>query len=165
MGLHMSRFSLNIRKAAPLDLEILKLFNQKMALETEGKKLDSLTLEQGIRELLNNEDHGFYLMAEDLDRKAVASLAITYEWSDWRNGLFWWIQSVYVKEEFRRKGVFSELYEKVKMRAEREANVCGVRLYVEQFNNIAQSTYSSLGMKQTQYQMWEESFLSKGPKL
>ena len=85
----MSRFSLNIRKAAPLDLEILKLFNQKMALETEGKKLDSHTLEQGIRELLTNEDQGFYLIAEDLDRKAIASLAITYEWSDWRNGLFW----------------------------------------------------------------------------
>ena len=161
----MSRLSLNIRKAAPLDLEILKLFNQKMALETEGKKLDSQTLEQGVRQLLNNEDHGFYLIGEDLDQNAVASLAITYEWSDWRNGLFWWIQSVYVKEEFRRKGVFSKLYETVKMRAGKEPNVWGVRLYVEQFNNIAKSTYFSLGMKQTQYQMWEESFLSKGPKL
>ena len=160
----MSRFSLNIRKAAPLDLEILKLFNQKMALETEGKKLDSQTLEQGIRELLTNEDQGFYLIAEDLDRKAVASLAITYEWSDWRNGLFWWIQSVYVREEFRRKGVFSNLYKTVKMRAKQEANVCGVRLYVEQFNNIAQSTYSSLGMEKTRYQMWEESFLPRGPE-
>ena len=76
----MSRLSLNIRKAAPLDLEILKLFNQKMALETEGKKLDSQTLEQGVRQLLFNEDHGFYLIGEDLDQKAVASLAITYEW-------------------------------------------------------------------------------------
>ena len=161
----MSRFSLNIRKASTLDLEILKLFNQKMALETEGKKLDSRTLEQGIKELLINEDHGFYLIAEGLDRKAVASLAITYEWSDWRNGLFWWIQSVYVREEFRQKGVFSKLYKTVKMRAKKEANVCGVRLYVEQFNKIAQSTYSSLGMRQTRYQMWEESFLSKGPKL
>ena len=161
----MSRFSLNIRNASHLDLEILKLFNQEMALETEGKRLDSLTLEQGIRELLNNEDHGFYLIAEDLDRKAVASLAITYEWSDWRNGLFWWIQSVYVREEFIQKVVFSNLYKTVKMRAKKEANVCGVRLYVEQFNKIAQSTYSSLGMKQTQYQMWEESFLSKGAKL
>ena len=160
----MSRFSLNIRKAAPLDLEILKLFNEKMALETEGKKLDSQTLEQGIRELLTNEDQGFYLIAEDLDREAIASLAITYEWSDWRNGLFWWIQSVYVREEFRRKGVFSNLYKTVKMSAKKEANVCGVRLYVEQLNNIAQSTYSSLGMKKTRYQMWEESFLSRGPE-
>ena len=75
----MSRLSLNIRKAAPLDLEILKLFNQKMALETEGKKLDSQTLEQGVRQLLYNEDRGFYLIGEDLDQKAVASLAITYE--------------------------------------------------------------------------------------
>ena len=161
----MSRLSLNIRKAAPLDLEILKLFNQKMALETEGKKLDSQTLEQGVRQLLNNEDHGFYLIGEDLDQKAVASLAITYEWSDWRNGLFWWVQSVFVREEFRRKGVFSKLYKTVKIRAEKEANVCGVRLYVEQFNKTAQSTYSSLGMKQTRYQMWEEAFLSNGPKL
>ena len=69
----MSGFSLNIRKASPLDLEILKLFNQKMALETEGKKLDSQTLEEGIKELLNNEAHGFYLIAEDLDRKHVQS--------------------------------------------------------------------------------------------
>ena len=160
----MSWFSLNIRKAAPPDLEILKLFNERMALETEGKKLDRQTLEQGIRELLINEAHGFYLIAEDLDRKAVASLAITYEWSDWRNGLFWWIQSVYVREEFRRKGIFSNLYKTVKMRAKKEANVCGVRLYVEQLNNIAQSTYSSLGMEKTRYQMWEESFLSRGPE-
>ena len=158
----MSRFSLNIRKAAPLDLEILKLFNEKMALETEGKKLDSQTLEQGIRELLTNEDQGFYLIAEDLDRKAVASLAITYEWSDWRNGLFWWIQSVYVREEFRRKGVFSNLYKTVKMRAKKEANVCGVRLYVEQFNNIAQSTYSSLGMKKLGIRCGRNRFSQEG---
>ena len=96
--------------------------------------------------------------------KAVASLAITYEWSDWRNGLFWWIQSVYVNEAFRRKGVFSKLYEAVKMRAKKEPNVCGVRLYVEQSNKNAQATYFALGMKESHYQMWEETFPTKEHK-
>ena len=157
----MSKFHLNIREAEYPDVAILKLFNQNMALETEGKRLDGQVLEKGIKEFLENDRHGFYLIAESPDQKVVASLAITYEWSDWRNGLFWWIQSVYVKEAFRRKGVFSKLYEAVKMRAKKEPNVCGIRLYVEQSNKSAQATYLSLGMKKSDYQMWEEMFPTK----
>ena len=157
----MSNFQLNVREAEYPDVAILKLFNQNMALETEGKRLDGQVLEKGIKGFLENDRHGFYLIAENLNQKAVASLAITYEWSDWRNGLFWWIQSVYVKEAFRRKGVFSKLYDAVKMRAKKEPDVCGVRLYVEQSNKSAQATYFSLGMKKSHYQMWEETFPTK----
>tara|TARA_B100001093_G_scaffold245743_1_gene235289 strand:- start:912 stop:1394 length:483 start_codon:yes stop_codon:yes gene_type:complete len=160
----MSNFHLNVREASPPDVATLKFFNQKMALETEGKKLDGQVLEKGIKGFLENDRHGFYLIAEDLDQKAVASLAITFEWSDWRNGLFWWIQSVYVIEGFRRKGVFSKLYEAVKLRAKKEPNICGVRLYVEQSNKIAQATYFSLGMRESHYEMWEETFPAKEHK-
>jgi ribosomal protein S18 acetylase RimI-like enzyme len=113
-----------------------------------------------VENLLRDERYGFYVVAEycaSADSREVAgSLMVTYEWSDWRNGVFWWIQSVYVKPEFRRQGVYRRLYEFIKQRAAQESNVCGFRLYVEKENRIAQATYERLGMTETYYKMFEE---------
>ena len=98
-----------------------------------------------------------YLVAE-IGESIVGSLLITYEWSDWRNAWFWWIQSVYVPVEYRRSGVFSELYRHITELAKESSEVCGVRLYVEGENTPAQRTYRALGMNHTNYQVMEVEF-------
>jgi ribosomal protein S18 acetylase RimI-like enzyme len=109
----------------------------------------------GVEVLLANPDRGFYLVAEQ-GGLVVGALMVTFEWSDWRNGLFWWIQSVYVRPESRRDGILSSLYQFVKSRAEKEPEVCGLRLYVEQENVGAQKAYDALGMTRTRYEMYEQ---------
>lgn len=146
--------NLKIRKANQSDIETIAQFNINMAMETENKVLPQKIITKGVETLINNEHLGFYLMAE-VDGKIVGSLMVTTEWSDWRNGLFWWIQSVYVIEEYRRKGVYSALYNHVK-ELSTSKNVCGFRLYVETENTVAQKTYEKLGMEQTHYYMYEE---------
>jgi GNAT superfamily N-acetyltransferase len=128
-----------------------------MAWETERKRLEPPVVAEGVKTLLKNPQHGFYIVAE-MANQVVGCLMVTYEWSDWRCGLFWWIQSVYVNPEFRRKGVFRKLYEFLKQKASHEQNICGFRLYVEQANYAAQSTYAGVGMKETSYRFYEESF-------
>jgi ribosomal protein S18 acetylase RimI-like enzyme len=125
-----------------------------MALETEGLKLDPDKIRAGVEGLFAQPQYGFYVVAE-LDEKVVGGLMITYEWSDWRNKVFWWIQSVYVLPEFRGKGVYRHLYEGVKSMA-RRADCCGFRLYVETTNEAAQSVYRKLGMEQSHYKMFED---------
>jgi ribosomal protein S18 acetylase RimI-like enzyme len=128
-----------------------------MALETERKELAKQKIESGVRGLINNPQYGFYLVAEEpRENRVVGSLMITYEWSDWRNGLFWWIQSVYVIPEFRRRGVYRAMYHKVKELASGDPGVCGFRLYVEKENHTARQTYRDLGMSETNYRMFEE---------
>jgi ribosomal protein S18 acetylase RimI-like enzyme len=105
--------------------------------------------------MIENPQMGFYLVVE-LDNGIQASLMITTEWSDWRNGMFWWIQSVYVRPAYRRQGLYRELYARVKELAEQEPAVCGFRLYVERDNTNAQQTYAALGMAETDYRMFEE---------
>jgi ribosomal protein S18 acetylase RimI-like enzyme len=105
--------------------------------------------------MIDNPQMGFYLVVE-LDNNIQASLMVTTEWSDWRNGMFWWIQSVYVRSAYRRQGLYRELYERVKELAEQEPAVCGFRLYVERDNLTAQKTYQSLGMSETDYRLYEE---------
>ncbi|GAB2197577.1 GNAT family N-acetyltransferase [Sessilibacter sp. MAH4] len=144
-----------IRQGQLPDLQTLVDFNQAMALETEGKELDSSILTAGVTELLKNPSRGFYLVATQNDVVA-GSLMITKEWSDWRNKEFWWIQSVYVAEPFRRQGVYKQLYAAVKEIAETQGNVCGYRLYVEKENTTAQKTYQNLGMHESYYLMYEE---------
>ncbi|GAB2190702.1 GNAT family N-acetyltransferase [Sessilibacter sp. MAH1] len=144
-----------IRQGQLPDLQTLVDFNQAMALETEGKELDSSILTAGVTELLKNPSRGFYLVATQNDVVA-GSLMITKEWSDWRNKEFWWIQSVYVAEPFRRQGVYKQLYTAVKEIAETQGNVCGYRLYVEKENTTAQNTYQNLGMHESYYLMYEE---------
>lgn len=148
----------NIRLGEVRDIETLVDFNQSMARETEAKELDADVLRAGVDNLLKSDEQGFYVVAETSltsSSEVVGSLMVTYEWSDWRNGNFWWIQSVYIKPEFRRRGIYRRLYEFVKELAE-DRNVCGFRLYVEKENRIAQQTYERLGMSESHYVMYEE---------
>ena len=146
---------INIRVAQHTDVTSLVNFNQLMAWETEQKQLDEDILTKGVSALIADENKGFYLVAEQNDI-VVGSLMVTTEWSDWRNGVFWWVQSVYITPDFRRQGIYAQLYAQVKTLAEQQHNVCGFRLYVEKENIIAQKTYESLGMQPTHYFMYEE---------
>jgi len=146
---------MQVRLATPQDAPVLVEFNAAMALETEQKELLPEVIGAGVRSLLGNPAAGFYVLAEKDDR-VLGALMITKEWSDWRNGTFWWIQSVYVRPELRRQGVYKLLYRHVQDLAANDPAVCGFRLYVEHENARAQATYRALGMKQTRYLVFEE---------
>ena len=146
---------MRIRLARRADAQAIVDFNAAMALETEGKRLLPEVIGAGVRSLLRNPQAGFYVVAEERNQ-VVAALMITNEWSDWRNGTFWWIQSVYVRPEFRRQGVYRRLYRHIQDLAKANPNVCGFRLYVERDNRRAQKTYRSLGMAKTHYLVFEE---------
>ena len=146
---------INIRVARQVDVSLLVKFYQLMAWETEQKKLDEVVLSKGVSALITDDTKGFYLVAE-YNNEVVGSLMVTTEWSDWRNGVFWWIQSVYISPDYRRQGIYAQLYAQVKVLAEQQKNVCGFRLYVEKENFIAQKTYEKLGMEETHYLMYEE---------
>ncbi len=142
------------------DIEHLVAFSQAMALETEGRRLEEDRLQRGTRALLNSTVHGFFLVAEQpLTHQVVGQLMITYEWSDWRNAAFWWIQSVYVDPAWRRKGVFRKMHAKVLERAKADPGICGVRLYVESENTIAQDVYRRVGLKPSSYSVFETDFV------
>ena len=148
---------LHIRLAVPDDAETIAAFNRAMALETENKTLNENVSILGVRAVLAEPQLGrYYVVSEGQDVRA--SLMITYEWSDWRNGLFWWVQSVYVHPERRRAGLFSHLYQFVKQEAQRDERVCGLRLYVERENINALATYRRLGMQTESYDIMEELF-------
>ena len=146
-----------IRKATETDTKSLIQFNIDMALETENKKLDRKKIEPGVMGLFANPQYGFYMVAEH-EGTVIGSLMVTTEWSDWRNGIFWWIQSVYVIPEYRRKGVYRSMYQTITEMAKsgQSQKVCGFRLYVEKENRIAQKTYRDLGMRETRYKMFED---------
>lgn len=144
-----------IRPAIPGDTETIARFNRQMAEETEGKTLDLEVVQRGVQAVFDDSDRGFYLVAER-DESIAGSLMITTEWSDWRNDTFWWIQSVYVRPEARRSGVYRALHRAVRRRARNAADVCGVRLYVERGNEAARETYEALGMTETSYRMYED---------
>ena len=150
-----------IRTATENDAEALVEFNQAMAMETEGKMLDRDTLAKGVRAVFGDPGKGFYVVAEQ-DGQISGGLMVTYEWSDWRNGWFWWIQSVYIRPEARGKGIYSKLYGFVREKAEKE-NVCGFRLYVEKDNEHAKKVYEKLGMKETYYLLYEQTKKSGSP--
>ena len=147
--------SFRVRLATPADAAVLIEFNSAMALETERKDLLAEVISAGVHGLLGSAAAGFYVVAEKNDR-VVGSLLITKEWSDWRNGSFWWIQSVYVRPEWRRRGVYKSLYHHIQELAAQDPAVCGFRLYVERENSRAQATYRALGMKETRYLVFEE---------
>jgi len=146
---------MEIRKARKEDIDLLIGFNEAMAFETEGKKLFTGTLRKGVEAVFDDPQKGFYLVAEEAGR-AVGGLMVTYEWSDWRNAWFWWIQSVYVNPDYRGKRIYSQLYDFVKRDAAAAGNVCGFRLYVEKENVHAQRVYEKVGMEETYYLMYEE---------
>lgn len=143
-----------IRLANTSDADSLIEFNQAMALETEGRRLDARTLGDGVRAVFADERKGFYLVAE-AENRIVGGLMITFEWSDWRSRWFWWIQSVYVLPEARGTGVYRRLYERVVEMARQQTDVCGIRLYVERENARAQQVYEKLGMEKSPYRMYE----------
>jgi GNAT superfamily N-acetyltransferase len=149
------RDSIRIRLAEAADAVDIVRFNAAMAIETEHRKLDEAVLRAGVEAALADARHGFYLVAESAGR-VVACLLITYEWSDWRNGQWWWLQSVYVQEEFRRYGVFRALYAEVERRVRATPDAIGLRLYVERDNRRAQATYATLGMHETDYRLYEK---------
>ena len=146
-----------VRPATAADAPLLVEFNRAMARESEDKGLDVGTLTSGVDHLLRHPGDGFYLVA---DRGGPAgALMVTYEWSDWRNGRFWWIQSVYVLPEQRRRGVYRALHEHVRGMARQDPEACGIRLYVERENTGAMATYRALGMMETHYRLYEEEFV------
>ncbi|HEX6832622.1 MAG TPA: GNAT family N-acetyltransferase [Rudaea sp.] len=149
---------LHLRPATRDDIEILVRFNAAMALETEHKTLRPEVLRPGVTAVFDEPRRGFYLVAER-GEEVIGCLMITYEWSDWRNGDWWWFQSVYVAPAHRRGGVFGALYREVERRARATAGVIGLRLYVERDNAAAQRTYAALGMTETAYRLYETEFV------
>ena len=145
---------LTIRAAVADDRDRIVLFNQAMARETEGRELDRKTLTRGVEALLKDPTRGRYFVAAK-GEEIVGQVMITTEWSDWRNGQVWWLQSVYVSKRYRREGVYRRLHEHVR-EAATEEKVIGIRLYVERDNVPAQQTYEALGMVASQYLMFEE---------
>jgi GNAT superfamily N-acetyltransferase len=148
---------IRVREAQPSDAPVIAGFNVKMAMETEARPLDGRLINSGVAAVLADATKGRYWVA-DLDGDVIGQLMVTYEWSDWRNGTFWWIQSVYVRADSRRKGVFSLLHRHVESAARATPGVCGLRLYVERDNLRAQKTYLALGMHSPGYQVMEVDF-------
>ena len=148
---------ISIRNAAMTDAAIIASNNSVMAEETEGRTLDPDIIGPGVEALLADPGKGRYWVAESAGQ-IVGQLMVTYEWSDWRNGRLWWIQSVYIAPDFRRQGVFSALYHHVESVAATEPDVCGLRLYVEDNNHRAQRTYEALGMVKPSYVVMESMF-------
>ncbi len=144
------------RPAIRDDAPTIARYNQAMAMETEGKPLDLDILTRGVQRVFDEPAHGRYLVTESEQDEVVGCLLITYEWSDWRNAQLWWVQSVYVHPEHRRRGIFRMLYQAVRELGEQTGGVCGYRLYVERDNTQAQQTYQGLGMKETLYLMYED---------
>jgi len=145
----------SIRKARAEDADAIARFNSAMALETEHRELLPEVIGAGVRRMLADPQAGFYLVAQ-AQGEPIGCLMVTYEWSDWRNGRFWYIQSLYVVAEWRRRGVFRGMYAHLKQMAAGDPDVCGWRLYVEKDNANAQRTYLGLGMQLTDYLMMEE---------
>lgn len=154
--------NLLVRPAELGDLDRLIEFSLAMALETEGRALDRSRLRQGILGILTEPARGFFRVAETAggDRtRVVGQLMVTYEWSDWRNATFWWIQSVYVTPECRRQGVYRAMHDAIRREARATPGVCGIRLYVEGTNRTAQQAYRRAGMQMSSYQVYEEDFV------
>ena len=146
---------MRIRLAEAADLGFLAENHRAMAWETERKRLDAAVVRRGTRAVLRDPGRGFYLVA-DLDGQPAGQLLVTREWSDWRDGDFWWIQSVFVRPAFRRAGVYRMLHAAVSVLAESAPGVRGLRLYAARTNLAAQHTYEKLGMKKTPYVVYEQ---------
>jgi ribosomal protein S18 acetylase RimI-like enzyme len=147
---------IRIRPARQDDVSLMARWAEAMALETEDKQLDAAVVARGIQRALEDEHKGRYYIAESAGRP-VGTLMLTWEWSDWRDGWWWWIQSVYVDTGFRRRGVYRALYAQVLALAQADPEVRGIRLYVEEENANARRTYELLGMKHPGYVLYEQA--------
>jgi GNAT superfamily N-acetyltransferase len=145
---------INIRPATPDDADAVTGFNIALALETESKRLNAATARRGVEIALRRPEYARYFLAE-VNGDLAGQCMITYEWSDWRAGMFWWIQSVYVVPEYRGRGVFKALYRHVESLARSSPDPCGLRLYVEEHNEAAIATYRKLGMKPSGHVVYE----------
>ena len=151
--MHTSEFE--IRPARPDDCPAIVEFNRRLAEETEGLLLDPDTLERGVRAALADSNRARYYVA-DAGGRLLGQIMHTWEWSDWRNGWFWWLQSVYVQPEARGRGVFRRLFEHVRALAGNDPDVVGIRLYVEHSNLTAHTAYRRLGLNPAGYEVLEE---------
>jgi ribosomal protein S18 acetylase RimI-like enzyme len=152
----MTDTPIRIRPARQDDVSLMARWAEAMALETEDKQLDATVVARGIQRALEDENKGRYYIAE-IEGRPVGTLMLTWEWSDWRDGWWWWIQSVYVDTGFRRRGVYRALYAHVLALAQADPEVRGIRLYVEEENTNARRTYELLGMKHAGYAMYEQA--------
>ena len=148
--------NIHVRPARQEDVSLMVRWQRAMALETEDKPLDEAVLARGIQRAFEDEAKGRYFVAE-IGGQPAGTLMLTWEWSDWRDGWWWWIQSVFVDESFRRRGVYRALYAHVLAQAEADPEVRGIRLYVEEENSNARRTYEFLGMQHPGYVMYEKS--------
>ncbi|MEJ2311446.1 MAG: GNAT family N-acetyltransferase [Gemmatimonadales bacterium] len=152
-----------IRPARPADRDLIVRFNRAMARETEDRDLEEATIMAGVGAVLADPSKGRYYIAESVEvepggqAQPAGQLMVTPEWSDWRNGIVWWIQSVYVAPAHRRRGVYRMLHEHVR-EAGRAQGVVGLRLYVDRDNITAQDTYGVIGMSESRYIMYEEDW-------
>jgi GNAT superfamily N-acetyltransferase len=145
---------MNIRQATPADARVIADFNIRLALESEQISLDPACVSAGVASLLADPAKGIYYLAE-IDGAVAGQLMITYEWSDWRNGNIWWLQSVYVREDARGQGVFRALFEHLQRLAVASKGVCCLRLYMHSENTRARRSYERMGMKPTHYEVFE----------
>jgi len=146
----------DITTGTQTDIKEIAQFQVDMAMESENLALDIKIVMRGVKAVISDPRKGLYFVARDKD-VAIASLMLTKEWSDWNNGWYWWIQSVYVRPEYRRQGIFTALYHAVEEAAQQE-NVSQIRLYVDKDNTRAQSTYQKLGMHESHYLMYEKEY-------
>jgi GNAT superfamily N-acetyltransferase len=160
---NIRRIEIRIRQATPADCATVAEFNLRLAEESEQLRLDADTVQKGVAAILGDTRKGIYFLAE-ADGTVAGQLMITYEWSDWRNGDLWWIQSVYVRPEFRRLGVFGGLFRHLEALARSRNDVAGLRLYMHADNSRARQTYERLGMKHTNYEVFDMDFVLKPKK-
>jgi GNAT superfamily N-acetyltransferase len=146
--------AIRYRDATPADSPAIIAFQCAMARETEGMELDAKICGRGVAGVFEDPSRGRYFVAQS-GGQIVASLLITPEWSDWRNGVVWWIQSVYVRPDMRKQRVYGGLYDHVRRLAEATDSVKGIRLYVDRRNTDAQQVYRKLGMDGDHYQVFE----------
>jgi GNAT superfamily N-acetyltransferase len=139
-----------VRSATPADASTIIEYNRLLALETENQVLDARVLAPGVAAILGDRNRGRYFVADD-NGDVIGQIMITYEWSDWRNGWIWWLQSVYVRADRRKGGVFRSIFQHIEGQARKEGNVAGIRLYVEHENRAAQSTYRKLGFDEIHF--------------
>ena len=152
---------IEIRPAVSSDVETIAQYNIELCCETEGRELDPVTVSNGVRRFVAESKRGRYFVAE-IEGKVVGQAAHTFEWSDWRNGEIWWIQSVYVHPDFRSRGVFRTLFMRIKELGEADVDCCGIRLYMEWENETARESYRRLGFSETGYVVFEQLFSRKG---
>jgi ribosomal protein S18 acetylase RimI-like enzyme len=156
-----------VRPARHDDVDSIVSFSTAMALETEGRRLDPARLRDGTLSLLKAPERGFFMVAELPDtgrHRLVGQVMITFEWSDWRNAVFWWVQSVYVDPAWRRRGIYRTMHNHIVAQAKADPQVCGIRLYVERENRTAQTVYRRVGLAPSAYAVYEQDFVFLPPE-